>query len=55
MKLNHCEVKNMFVSTLLKEFSRKFEIFLTLLKYGQDKTLNEIKRDLNNFESEKHK
>ena len=48
------KVKKMFVSILLKEFSRKFDIFLTLLKYGQNKTLNEIKRDLNNFESEKH-
>ena len=43
----------MFVSILLKGLPREFESFCTLVKYGQDKTLDEIKRDLINFESEK--
>ena len=43
----------MFVSILLKGLLREFESFCTLVKYGQDKTLEEIKRDLINFEIEK--
>ena len=58
MKLNLSEVdeslsEKMVVSILLKELPREFESFCTLVKYGQDKTLVEIKRDLINFESEK--
>ena len=46
-------MKKMFVSILLKGLSCEFESFCTLVKYGRHKTLNEIKRDLINFESEK--
>ena len=58
MKLNLSEVdksisEKMFFSILLKGLPREFESFCTLVKYGQDKTLDEIKRDLINFESEK--
>ena len=58
MQLNLSEVnesisENMFVSILLKGLPREFESFCTLVKYGQDKTLDEIKRDLINFDSEK--
>ena len=58
MQLNLSEVdesvsEKMFVSILLKGLPREFESFCTLVKYGQDKTLDEIKRDLINFESEK--
>ena len=42
-----------FVSILLKGLPREFESFCTLVKYGQDKTMDEIKRDLISFESEK--
>ena len=45
--------EKMFVSILSKWLPREFERFCTLVKYGQDKTLDEIKRDLINFESEK--
>ena len=37
----------------MKGLPRDFESFRTLVKYGQDKTLDEIKRDLINFESDK--
>ena len=58
MQLNLSEVdesisEKMFVSILLKGLPREFESFCTLVKYGQDKTLVEIKRDLIIFESEK--
>ena len=58
MQLNLSEVdesisEKMFVSILLKGLPREFENFSTLVKYGQDKTLDEIKRDLISFESEK--
>ena len=58
MKLNLSEVdesisKKMFVSILLKRILREFESLCTLVKNGQDKTLDKIKRDLINFESEK--
>ena len=43
----------MFVSIILNRLPSEFESFCTLVKYGQDKTLDEIKRDLINFESEK--
>ena len=60
MQLNLSEVdesisEKMFVSILLKGLPRDFESFGTLVKYGQDKTLDETKRDLINFESEKRK
>ena len=45
--------EKMFVSILLKGLPREFESFCALVKYGQDKTLDEIKRDLISFESEK--
>ena len=58
MQLNLSEVdesmsEKMFVLILLKRLPREFESFCTLVKYGQHKTLDEIKRDLINFESEK--
>ena len=58
MQLNLSEVdesisEKLFVSILLKGLPREFESFCTLVKYGQDKTLDEIKRDSINFESEK--
>ena len=58
MQLNLSEVdesisEKMFVSILLEGLLREFESFCTLVKYGQDKTWDEIKRDLINFESEK--
>ena len=58
MQLNLFEIdesisEKMFFSILLKGLPREFESFCTLVKYGQDKTLDEIKRDLINFESEK--
>ena len=58
MQLNLSEIdesvsEKMFVSILLKGFPRELESFLTLVKHGQDKTLDEIKRGLINFESEK--
>ena len=58
MQLNLSEVdesisEKMFVSILLKGLPREFESFCTLVKYGQDETLDEIKADLINFESEK--
>ena len=58
MQLNLSEVdesisEKMFVLILLKGLPREFESFCTLVKYGQDKTLDEIKCDLMNFESEK--
>ena len=43
----------MFDSILLKGLPRDFESSCTLVKYGRDKTLDEIKRELINFESEK--
>ena len=60
MQLNLSEVdesisEKMFFSLLLKVLPLEFEIFFTLVKYGQDKTLDEIKRDLINFENEKRK
>ena len=60
MQLNLSEVdesmsERMFVSKLLKGLPREFESFCTLVKFGQDKTLDEIKRDLIHFESEKRK
>ena len=42
-----------FVSVLLKVHHREFESLCTLVKIGQDKTLDEIKHDLTNFEGEK--
>ena len=45
--------EKMVVSILLKGLPREFESFCNLVKYGEDKTLDEIKRDLINFESEK--
>ena len=58
MQLNLSEVdeslsEKKFVSVLLKGLPREFESFCNLVKYGQDKTLDEIIRDLINFESEK--
>ena len=58
MQLNLSEVdesisEKMFVSILLKGLPREFECFCTLVNNGQDKTLDEIKRDLIKFESEK--
>ena len=45
--------EKMFVSILLEGLPREFESFRTLVKFGQDKVLDEIIRDLINFESEK--
>ena len=45
--------EKMFASILLKGLPCEFESFCTLVKYGQDNTLDEIKRDLINFEFEK--
>ena len=42
-----------FVSVLLKEHPSEFESFCTLVKIDQDKTLDEFKHDLTNFEGEK--
>ena len=60
MQLNLSEVdesisEKMFVSILLRGLPSDFESFCTLVKYGQDKTLDETKRDLINFESAKRK
>ena len=58
MQFNLSEVdesisEKIFVSILLKGLPREFESFCSLVKYGQDETLDEIKRDLIDFESEK--
>ena len=37
----------------MKAIPREFENFGSLVKHGRDKTLDEIKRDLINFESKK--
>ena len=39
----------------MKGLPREFESFCTLVKYGQDKSLDEIKRDLINFDIKKRK
>ena len=43
----------MFVSMILKEIPRESESVHTMVNYGQEKILDEIKRDFINFESEK--
>ena len=58
MQLNLSEAdesisEKLFVSILLKGLPREFESFCTLVKYGQDKTLEKIKRALMNFKCEK--
>ena len=44
----------MFTSILLKCLPNKFDNFVTLVKYGcEDKSLDELKRDLINFDTER--
>ena len=46
-------MKKMFVSIVLKELPKEYENFATLVKYSKDeKTLDEIERDLINFYNE---
>ena len=46
-------MKKMFVSKILKGLPKENENFATLVKYSKDeKTLEEIKRDLINFDNE---
>ena len=45
--------EKMFVSIILKGLPKEYENFATLVKYSKDeKTLEEIKRDLINFDNE---
>ena len=52
-RVDESKSENVFVSILLKAIPREIESFCSLLKYGQDKTLDGIKLDLINFESER--
>ena len=45
--------EKMFVSIILKGLSKEFNTFCTLVKFSKDdKSLNEIRKDLLNFESD---
>ena len=47
--------ENMFVSIILKGLAKKFFTFCTLVKFSKDdKCLNEIKKDLYNFENHRN-
>ena len=52
-KVDESVIERMFVSLFFNGLPREIESFCTLVKHGQDKTLEEIKRDLINLKAKK--